>query len=235
MTIIDNNTSNLHSSATTSRFGWLKLLGIVVTVTIIATVITVWVFTYYIFPNELKPVTLSTKEEQVLNAKIERLNSVQKTRVTRNRRSQSTGAIPPVPERYSENASNREIVLSEKELNALLATNTDLAKKLAINLSDNLASAKLLIPLDKDFPFLGGKTLKVTAGLELAYADGKPIVALKGVSIWGIPLPNAWLGNLKNVNLVKEFGGNEGFWNTFAAGVDDIKINEGSLRVKLKE
>jgi len=232
---IDKETSNLNSSATASRFGWLKVLGIVVIATIIATVITVWAVTYYIFPNELKPVTLSAKEEQILNAKIERLNSVQKTRVTRNRQSRSTGEIPLAPERYSEEASSREIVLSEKELNALLAKNADLAKKLAIDLSDDLASAKLLLPLDKDFPFLGGKTLKVTAGLELAYADGKPIVALKGVSIWGVPLPNAWLGNLKNVDLVKEFGGNEGFWNAFAAGVDDVKIKEGSLRVKLKE
>ena len=232
---IDKNTSNLNSSATASRFGWLKLLGIVVIATIIATVITVWVVTYYIFPNEFKPVTLSTKEEQILNAKIERLNSVQKTRATRNRQSRSPRETPLVPERYNEEASSREIVLSEKELNALVAKNADLAKKLAIDLSDNLASAKLLLPLDEDFPFLGGKTLKVTAGLELAYADGKPIVALKGVSIWGVPLPNAWLGNLKNVNLVQEFGGNEGFWNAFAAGVDDVKIEEGSLRIKLKE
>jgi hypothetical protein len=232
---IDKDISNLNSSATTPRFGWSKLIGIVVIATIIATVITVWAVTYYIFPKELKPVTLSTKEEQILNAKIERLNSVQKTRVTRKRQSQSTGEIPLAPERYIEEASSREIVLSEKELNALLAKNTDLAKKLAIDLSDDLASAKLLLPLDKDFPFLGGKTLKVTAGLELAYADGKPIVMLKGVSIWGVPLPNAWLGNLKNVDLVKEFGGNEGFWNAFAAGVDDVKIKEGSLRVKFKE
>ncbi len=233
--MINKDTSNLNSSSKTMRFGWLKLLGIVVTATIIATVIAVWAVKYYIFPNELKPVTLSTKEEQILNAKIERLSSVQKTRVTQNRQPGSTGEIPPVPERYSEEASSREIVLSEKELNALLAKNPDLAKKLAIDLSNNLASATLLLPLDKDFPLGGDKTLKVTAGLELAYADGKPIVALKGVSIWGVPLPNAWLGNLKNVDLVKEFGVNKGFWNAFAAGVDDIKIKEGSLRIKLKE
>lgn len=232
---IDKDISHLNSSATTPRFGWPKLLGIVVIATIIATVITVWAVTYYIFPKELKPVTLSTKEEQILNAKIERLNSVQKTRVARNRQLRSTEEIPLAPERYSEGASTREIVLSEKELNALLAKNTDLAKKLAIDLSDDLASAKLLLTMDEDFPFLGGKTLKVTAGLELAYADGKPIVALKGVSIWGVPLPNAWLGNLKNVDLVKEFGDDKGFWNAFAAGVDDFKIKERSLRIKLKE
>jgi len=72
------------------------------------------------------------------------------------------------PEPYKEDATRREIGLSERELNALLAHNTDLAKKLAIDLSDDLASARLLIPVDPDFPFLGGRTLRVSAGVELS-------------------------------------------------------------------
>jgi hypothetical protein len=28
----------------------------------------------------------------------------------------------------------------------------------------------------------------------------------------GVPIPNAWLGNLKNVELAQEFSGNDGFW-----------------------
>lgn len=82
---------------------------------------------------------------------------------------------------------------------------------------------------------MGGKTLKVSAGTELAYANGRPIVILKGVSVWGVPIPNAWLGNLKNVDLVKEFGGDEGFWKTFAEGIEDIHIVEGELKIKLLE
>ena len=35
-------------------------------------------------------------------------------------------------------------------------------------MSDNLMSAKLLVPIDQDFPLLGGKTLRVTGGLEVA-------------------------------------------------------------------
>ena len=230
-----NDTSGPGLPAVQSRLGWLKLLGIVVVATVITTVATVWVITVYLFPTELKPVTLSAREEQTLTAKIERLDSLQKTNATRKEQSQSTGGIPLKPESYSEDASRREIVLSERELNALLAKNTDLAKRLAIDLSGDLASMKLLIPLDENVPVFGGKTLKVTAGVELAYAGGKPVVALKGVSVWGVPLPNAWLGNLKNVDLVKEFGAGEGFWNAFAAGIDGIEIEEGRLRVKLKE
>ena len=140
-----------------------------------------------------------------------------------------------VPEPYSEVNAKREITFSEKELNAMLAKNTDLADKVAIDLADNLASARIVMPLDPDFPFLGGKTLKAKAGAELAYANGRPIVILKGVSVWGVPIPNAWLGNLKNVDLIKEFGGDEGFWKSFSDGIENIRVVEGELKIKLKE
>ena len=139
------------------------------------------------------------------------------------------------PERYSEAGARREIAFSEREVNAFLAKNTDLAQKLAIDLSADLVSARLLIPLDPDFPMLGGKTLRVSAGVELAYKDGRPIVMLKGVSVMGVPIPNAWLGNLKNIDLVREFGGDKGFWKAFADGVESIHVEDGRLAIKLKE
>ena len=221
---MNNNTDNSDSTRSTSSIGWLKITGIVVLATSIATAVAIWLVSSYLFQKELTPVTLSQKEEQRLNTKLDRLDSYR-----------SSGRDTLTPERYSEENANRELVLSEKELNALLAKNTDLARKLAIDLSDDLASAKLLIPLEDDFPVLGGKTLRVNAGLELAYANGRPVVILKGVSIWGTPIPNSWLGNLKNVDLVREFGGQDGFWKSFAEGIDEIKVEEGSLRIRLKE
>jgi hypothetical protein len=125
--------------------------------------------------------------------------------------------------------------LTERELNGLLAHNTDLARRFAIDLSEDLASAKLLIPVDPDFPIFGGRILRVRAGLELAYRLERPVVKLRGISVMGVPLPNAWLGNLKNVDLVEQFGGNDGFWRSFAAGVELIEIREGELKIKLKE
>ncbi|WP_298038713.1 hypothetical protein [uncultured Desulfuromonas sp.] len=232
---MNDETPNVQPPPQGARLGGLKIVAIVVVATVIATLAAVWAVTTYLFPSEFKPVTLSAKEERTLDAKLERLDSFEKGPSSRREPPQSAGEAPLEPEAYSEEGADREIVLSEKELNALLAKNTDLATKLAIDLADDLASAKLLVPLDEEFPFLGGKTLKVTAGLQLAYAEGRPVVALRGVSVWGVPLPNAWLGNLKNVDLVKEFGGGEGFWSAFAAGIDEIAIEEGSLRVRLKE
>jgi hypothetical protein len=176
-------------------FNWLKILGIVIFASVISTLVAVGVVYLYLFPGDFKPVALSVSEEQALESKLDQLGSMQRSRVLHQDREQINGRKDLQPERYNETDANREIILTERELNALLAKNTDLASKLAINLSQDLASAKLLIPLDEEFPILGGKTLKVTAGLELAYKNEKPIVALRGISLWGVPIPNAWLGN----------------------------------------
>ena len=51
----------------------------------------------------------------------------------------------------------------------------------------------------------------------------------------GIPIPNAWLGGLKNVDLIREFGDAGGFWEAFAKGVEDIQVEEGKLKITLRE
>ena len=199
---------------------------------LLSVIATVLVINFYLFPKKLDPVELSQREETVLNQKLKQFGLPTLPGSASN---QNPDSKTLEPEAYTEVGADRNISFSEKELNAMLAKNTDLADKVAIDLADNLASAKIIIPLDPDFPVLGGKTLKVNAGAELAYANGRPIVVLKGVSVWGVPIPNAWLGNLKNVDLVKEFGGNEGFWKSFADGVDNISVSSGQLNIKLKE
>ena len=139
------------------------------------------------------------------------------------------------PEAYREDPDAREIGLTERELNAALAHNTNLGDRLAIDLADDLASAKLLIPVDPEFPVLGGRTLRVSAGVELQYASGRPVVILRGVSLMGVPIPNAWLGNLKHVDLVERFGETPGFWRAFSDGIDAMEIREGELKLRLRE
>jgi len=207
-------------------FSGLQVLGIIFAVMVVTALGTVWIVKVYVFPSQFRPVTLNAKEEQALDAKLERLESS-------NWKEKKEGLEP---EAYSEEGAFREIGFSEKELNALIARNTDLAERLVIDLSDNLASAKLLIPLDDDFPVLGGKTVRVAAGVELSYEGGRPRAVLKGVSLMGVPIPNAWLGNMKDVDLIARFGGKKnGFWSKFAAGVEYIKIEDGELRLQLKE
>lgn len=210
----------------------LLIIGGILLTIILSVVITLWAVNNYFFPKRFEPVSLSQQEDQQLSLKIERFSGLGDVNA---RQPEKTEPEVLKPEKYSEVDAEREINLSERELNALLAKNTDLANKLVIDLSENMASGKLLIPMDEDFPILGGKTLKVSAGIEVAFANKRPIIKLRGVSIMGIPIPNAWLGGMKNVDLINEFGQDEGFWKAFADGVEDFHVAEGSLVVKLKE
>ena len=220
------------------NMSWLNILGIVLLTILLTVGITYWVLTTYIFAREFKTVTLTNKEEQVLDGKLRVLGIDPETSVSGESANvadafDAQGKLRP--KRYSEKGAKRVVAFSERELNALLANNTDLAKKVSIDLSDDLVSARMLMPLDPDFPILGGKTLRASAGVEIAYHDGKPIVVLKGVSVWGVPIPNAWLGNLKNIDLVGHYGTDQGFWKSFAEGVEDIRVEGDALKIKLKE
>ena len=214
---------------TTANGGCLKTALIVLATVVVTAGLTFWILTTFIFPGRFTPVDLSASEQQVLERKLAVFEGLG---AGGDSDTNADGTVKP--EKYSEENADRTIALTERELNGLLANNTNMAQRLAIDLSDDLASAKLLIPLDPDFPVMGGKTLKLTAGMQLEFANDRPVVVLRGVSIMGVPMPNAWLGGLKNVDLVSEFG-DAGFWKAFAEGVEMVRVEEGELVIRLKE
>ena len=200
----------------------------IVLITIAITIAgTLWLLNSSLFAKSFTPTELSAQEKVDLQQK---LSVVGLTDL-------NVGFTPEEnmdPEPYTENPDKREIALSEREVNALLDKNSEMGEKLVLDFSDDLMSAKLLMPLDPDLPFFGGKTLRASTGVAISVRDGKPSVVLKGVSVWGVPVPNAWLGGLKNVDLVNEFG-DEGFWKSFSDGIEDVEIREGELKLKLRE
>jgi len=214
-------------------FSGLQVFAMVVGSMCIAIVATAFAVKLLLFPGPFKPVVLSEKEELQLSSKLNAFEGFNSQSPRHPEEFDSGGTLKP--EKYSEEGGSREISFTEREINAMLAKNTDLADQLAIDLSENMISLKLLIPLDQDFPVLGGQTLKVKAGAELAYRKGRPVIKLKGVSLMGVPMPNAWLGGLKNVDLIQEFGNDKGFWQAFGDGVESISVVEGFLKIQLKE
>ena len=217
------------------RFGLLQVMGIVALVIIVTALLITWWVKHNIYASEFTPTVLTVKEQKALDSKLARLEeTTNKDLVVTEKRRLEKGA-PLEPEAYSEEGAKREINLTEKELNALIANNPEVAQRVAIDLSENLVSVKLVVPMDEEIPILGGKTLRLSLGVILGYENGRPVIALKGISLGGIPLPNAWLGNLKNRNLVKEFGAEGGFWKLFSDGVADLKVQEGHILIKLKE
>ncbi len=214
--------------------GFFSILGIILITILVSVGVTIWIINSYIFPKCFHPVELTQKEERVLNKKLKWFSGFGSSTHNTNTSINNQKESKLTPEKYSE-GKNREIVLTERELNSLLNSNTDLSDKLAIDLSKDLLSVKLLIPVDQDFPVIGGKTIRVSAGMELAYRNSLPIIILKGVSVMGIPVPNAWLGELKNIDLVQEYGQDEKLWNAFSDGVEEMRVEDGRFKIKLKE
>ena len=211
------------------------MLGIVGVAILITVLLTTWWITHNIYASPFEPTRLSPDEQQVLESKITKLKQSAVTDKESMSPPPTDHNAPLEPEPYTEDEANREIRLSEKEINALVAKNPETARRVAIDLADNLVSVKLLIPMDQELPILGGTTLRVKFGVNVSYENESPVVAMRGVSLGGIPLPKAWWGDIKDKNLIEEFGGEGGFWDQFSKGVDNIKIREGQLWVKLKE
>ena len=221
---------------TRKGFSGMQVFGMIIASMCLAVVVTALVIKVFLFPAPFKPVVLSDKEEQQLATKLqafEGLTSPETASPASSKEYNEDGSLKP--EKYSEEGASRSISFTERELNALMAKNTDLADKLAIDLAEDMVSIKLLIPLDPDVPIMGGKTLKINAGAELAYRQDRPVVKIRGVSLMGVPMPNAWLGGIKNIDLVQEFGMDEGFWAGFAAGVESMSVVDGFLKIQLKE
>lgn len=230
----------------TKKFSYFQVIGIILLTVLVTTGVSFWIAKTYIFPSQFKPVVLSGHEEQLLSNKLSNFGlslgakspkvSPSNQPVSHPTETQQKNLKNPLqPIAYSEVGASRDILFTERELNSMIAKNTNLATKVAIDMSDDLISARLRIPMDQDFPLFGGNVLRAAAGLELAYRDGQPVVILKGVKLMGVPIPNAWLGGLKNIDLVNEFGGTEGFWKLFADGVESIQTLDGQLKITLKE
>lgn len=227
----------LESPTQKRGFRGVHVLWFILVTILVTAAVTFWLARTYIYAKDFEPVELNIKEQQVLNTKLRSLGyeSEPVDSQSKNKPPKETDEVWLRSKRYSEVGAKREVSFSERELNAILAKNKDLAKKLAVDLGDDLVSARLLVPVDQDFPILGGKTLRVSAGVEMAFRNAKPVIMLKGVSVMGVPIPNAWLGGLKNIDIIREYGDKNGFWKGFSGGIENMRVEEGFLKIKLKK
>jgi hypothetical protein len=162
----------------------------------------------------IRPVVLTPEEKQVVERKIEAIEQPD----------------APKPEDPKYVKGSKEIILTERELNGLLNQNTDLGSSLKFELATNAIHARLETNLDKDLPLLGGKRLKVRSRFIVGDAAGQPVFTLDDVTVWGISLPNDWLGGLKGQDLLgNALGGGR------ISGVEEFRVETGRLIIRLAE
>lgn len=174
-----------------------------------------------------EPVQLTAPEQQALDTKLKVL---------------APAADEPSPEDAErpdwvkqDEAVTNVIVLTEKELNALLAKNTDLAGKAYILIERDAISARYNIPIDPDAPFLGGKTLRGRVKFGVTQEGDRMSLRMQDVRIWGFSIPNAWLGGLKGKDLFAELAAGDQELQGLAEGVESIRVEPGRLTIQLAE
>jgi hypothetical protein len=93
------------------------------------------------------------------------------------------------------------------------------------------------LPLGAEGEVGNGVTLRIGISLGAKMDDNKKFaLSISDVSIGGVPMPNAWLGNMKGLNLMADHPISEDpAFKAFVAGIRDFQIKAGQLRVVLNE
>jgi len=186
---------------------------------------------YYFHGNAFSPVELSQNEQREIDGKLELAGG--------DAVFSGTEVLEPNDKPIVlREEDRRTIIFTEREINGLLHHNTDLAEKLYIDLKQNALVAKVIYPFQEDTPVVGGKTLRLNITMKVFLDENRELqVALDDVSVGGIPLPNAWLFDLKDKNLIDLDSGPEGtgILQRIADGISDFKVENGQIRIKLNE
>jgi len=174
---------------------------------------------------------LTEAEQRTLEAKFDRIRSAAYPEfpATPPEPAPAEDAVGAVqPEVYREDAGQRQVRFTERELNALIAADPALAGRAAVRLSPDQLSASFRIDLPPDVPVMGGRSVRVQTGLQLATLNERVEARLVGISVGGIPLPNAWLGGLKGTDLLASSG-----LGSLGAGIEILTVGEGWLELQL--
>jgi len=212
------------------------------------------VYRYY-FHAHINPTELSTKEKTVLNDKLARIEAANETAANQELASRlpadpvemnQVKLLPPVDQEAlqrqqdeflrQQEMERRTLSLTARELNGMLNYNTDLGKNLQINFKHGYMDIQCVIPVDSDVAVIGGKTLRGSVDVKIDKTpDGRLALIVRDVTVCGVPLPNAWLGDIKNKNLLEEFASDNEILQAFANGIEDIAFVDGSMRVRLAQ
>lgn len=181
---------------------------------------TAWWVKRNFYASPIRPVSLTRTEQQTLQAKLEALHL------------DSTATSRPV---LTPEEQRRSITVTQKEINAYLAQQ-GLGDSVKVELGHDSISATSIVPIPPDAPLFGGTTLRLRFALGVRMADDKRMtVQVNDISVGGVPLPNAWLGNIKGVNLADERLEADPALQRFFDGIKTLEVRDGELRVVLNE
>ncbi len=205
---------------------------ILVTVLVVLLILAAGWITYLLYAQRQGTVTLSAEEQTALDLKLQQVGMAAglggASAQAPNRESQADAEGALIPEAYEEDPARRQIRFSERELNAAIARDPALAGRAAVRLSPGQVSASFLVDVPEELPLLGGRSLRIRTGVQLLTRDGRIEARLLGVSIGGVPVPDAWLGGFKGSDLLATSG-----LGQLGAGIEALEVVEGELALRL--
>ncbi len=166
-------------------------------------------------PAPFKPVALTSQEEVAFEQKL----------------AVFSGNAAPVTD-----LEKRTLVITEKEVNAWLAKN-DLGENVQVRFKDGKITGAIILELPADFPMLAEQKIKASLAFVAHLNDASRDLALQvdDVTVGGMPLPNAWVGDIKGMNLVDESARVDPAMEKFLKGIRQFEIRDGLAVVKLNE
>ena len=207
---------------------------------VVAVAVTLWWL-----KRPIEPVTLDPKEQAVLDEKVRVFEQAKIPAPAGDPVGSSTPPATVTDGSAHEGGSpapepvylpgSKTLRLTERELNALLNQNTDLGDKVRVELAKNAVHAYLAIPIPPDFPIGGGTTFRARGRFQINVVEGQPPTAmLEDLTVLGLSLPQAWLGDLKGRNLFEDRPGNPGN-GAFLQGIKSLKVEPGNLVLEVNE
>lgn len=212
------------SASIAPRSSWKKkaliITGIVFGTATLTIAGTAWWVKRNIYASPFSPVALSATEQSALDQKLEAL-----------KQSGAAEAAPVDPE-----VAKRTLTITDREINAFLEQQ-GLGEQVKVSLHNGGGTATFLLPMSSDGVPGSGPTLRISVSLGAKMDQNKKFaLSISDVSVGGVPLPNAWLGNMKGLNMLADAPiSDDPALKAFAAGIRDFSIRSGQLSVVLNE
>lgn len=173
----------------------------------------------------IKPVVLTEAERTTLEQKLDVIEATP---------SAAAPAEADKPDR-SYTPGGHTLILSEREINGLLNENTELGETVRLEFARDAIHAYIAAPIPEDVPVVGGRVFRARGRFRLSLPENAtPVAVLEDVTVYGVSLPNAWLGGMKGENLLADVIGADND-KPLLQGVKSLRLEPGALVLELEE
>lgn len=199
----------------------LIVLGVIVVTGGIAAAAGAWWVKHTLYPSPMQPVTLTAQEQTVFDDKLAAFSA-------------PTAATQPAATVDPELAK-RTLIVTEREVNAYLAKQK-LGESVEVNFGEGTVSSAIILTAPEDFPLVPGQKIRMRLTFGASLNPGQKLsFILDDVSLGGISLPNAWLADLKGVDLIAKNIESDPGLQRFLAGIQQLEVHNGQLKVLLNK